>query len=121
MLKCLIADDSKVIRMLLSKIMSNLGMEVMEAADGEEAVEMFKTQQPDLMIMDINLPVMDGMDVVLVVKDTPDVKQPKIILCSLIKDINRIKKALEEGVDDYIMKPFDEEIITSKLSILGMI
>ena len=62
MAKCLIADDSKVIRMILSKIMSNLKYDIIEAEDGEEVVELCETEEPDLIIMDTKLPILEGLD-----------------------------------------------------------
>ena len=82
MSKCLIADDSKVIRMLLSKIMLSLGFSVLEAEDGEEVVEITQTQEPDLIIMDWSLPVMDGIDALYKIKELNLVKSPKVVFCS---------------------------------------
>lgn len=62
MAKCVIADDSRIIRMLLSKIMANLNFEVIEAEDGEEVVEMVELNEPAVVIMDWRLPVLDGID-----------------------------------------------------------
>ena len=119
-MKCLIADDSKIIRLLLNKIMSNLDWDVVEAEDGEEALEIFQLQSPDLILMDWKLPVMEGIDVLYKIRDSKVAKKPKVIFCSSITDVNRIKEALQGGADDYIMKPFDEDIIYSKLAILGL-
>jgi len=120
-MKCLIADDSKIIRMLLNKIMSNLDWDVIEAEDGEEAYEAFQLQSPDLVLLDWTLPVMDGIDVLYKIRDTKNIKQPKVIFCSSLADVNRIREALQGGANDYIMKPFDEDIIYSKLAILGLV
>jgi two-component system, chemotaxis family, chemotaxis protein CheY len=118
--KCLIADDSPVIRMLLVKIMSNMHFEMLEAEDGEETVEIVELQEPDLIIMNSQLPILDGMDVLYKIRSSKHLKQPKIIFCSSVKDVDSIRDALRNGADDYLMKPFDEEIIISKLGILGM-
>lgn len=119
--KCLIADDSKTIRLLLLKIMSNFGFEVLDAEDGEEVVDLFYQHKPDLIILNLRLPVMDGIDVLYKIRADKRQKQPKIMFCSSVNDIERIQEALNGGADDYIMKPFDEEIIGSKLEILGLI
>ena len=111
MAKCLVADDSKIIRMLFAKIMGNLGFDVTEAEDGEEVVEQCQLNEFDLVIMDYRLPVLDSRLE----------KQPKIIFCSSLLDIEKIEEALDGGADDYVLKPFDEEIIISKLSILGLV
>ena len=121
MSQCLIADDSKIIRMLLNKIMSNLGFDVTEAEDGEEVVELCQLNEPDLIIMDYHLPVLEGIDAMYKIRSSRISKQPKIIFCSSLNDITIIKDALDGGADDYIIKPFDEEIIISKLAILGLV
>lgn len=119
--QCLIADDSKVIRMILSKIMNNMKYDVIEAEDGEEVVELCETKEPDLIIMDTKLPILDGIDAMYKIREMQKIKQPKIIFCSSITDPERIREALDGGADDYIMKPFDEEIILSKMEILNLV
>lgn len=121
MAKCLIADDSKIIRMLFAKIMGNLGFEVIEAEDGEEVVELCQLNEPNLIIMDYRLPVLDGIDAMYKIRNSRLEKQPKIMFCSSLVDVDKIREALDGGADDYVLKPFDEEIIISKLSILGLI
>lgn len=119
--KCLIADDSKIIRMLLGKIMNNLDFEVLEAEDGEEVVELCQINEPELIVMDWRLPVLEGIDALYKIRNSKKIKQPKVMFCSSLSDVDKIREALDGGADDYIMKPFDEEIIVSKLAILGLI
>lgn len=121
MAKCLIADDSKIIRMVLSKIMINLGFDVVEAEDGEDVINQWKKGDLDLIIMDWRLPVMEGIDVLYMIRSHTKLEQPKIIFCSSLIDAGKIREALQGGADDYIMKPFDEEIIESKITILGLL
>ncbi|MBQ8465902.1 MAG: response regulator [Alphaproteobacteria bacterium] len=121
MATCLIADDSKVIRLLLSKIMSNLGFSVIEAEDGEDVIELTQTQEPDVIIMDWSLPVLDGIDALYKLRASNLPKAPKIIFCSSSSDLDRINQAIKGGADDYIIKPFDEDIVASKLTILGLL
>ncbi|MBR1604749.1 MAG: response regulator [Alphaproteobacteria bacterium] len=121
MAKCLIADDSRVIRLLLSKIISKLGFSVIEAEDGEDVVELTQTQEPDLIIMDWNLPVLEGIDALYKIRELNLAKTPKVIFCSSSSDMDRINQAIEGGADDYIIKPFDEDIIAVKLTILGLL
>lgn len=121
MAKCVIADDSRIIRMLLSKIMANLNFEVIEAEDGEEVVEMVELNEPAVVIMDWRLPILDGIDALYKIRSLKKIKQPKVMFCSSLVDVDKIREALDGGADDYIMKPFDEEIIITKLEILGLI
>ncbi len=117
---CLIADDSKIIRMVLSKILSNLGFEVIEAEDGEEVLEKCQKENIDLVIMDSRLQVMESIDILYLMRANKKISQPKVIFCSSVIDEDRIREALQGGADDYIMKPFDEDIIESKITILGL-
>lgn len=121
MVKCIIADDSKIIRMLLSKILENFGFEVSEAEDGEELLEQCANLQPDLIICDWTLPVIDGIDVLYKIRGDKKIKQPKFVFCSFISDIEKIRQALDGGANDFVMRPFDEDIIASKLAILGIL
>ena len=84
MKKCIIADDSKIICMLISKIMGNLGYEILEAEDGEEVVELCEREEPDLIIMDTKLPILDGLDAMYKIRDMLRINQPKIIFCSSV-------------------------------------
>lgn len=121
MSSCLIADDSRVIRLLLSKIMSNLGFSVLEAEDGEDVIELAQTRELDLIIMDWNLPVLEGIDVLYKIRSLRLMKSPKIVFCSSASDLDKISQAIQGGADDYIIKPFDEDIVASKLTILGLL
>ncbi len=115
---CLIADDSKIMRMLLSKIMENFGYTVTEADDGEDLLEQCAKNMPDVIISDWNLPLIDGIDILYKIRADKKIKQPYFIFCSYIKDPEIIKQAIKGGADDFIMRPFDEDIIASKLKII---
>lgn len=119
--KCIIADDSKIMRMLLRKIMENFGFEVSEAEDGEEVLEQCLSERPELIISDWSLPMIDGIDVLYKIRADRKIRQPKFMFCSYVKDAAVIRQALDGGADDFIMRPFDEDIIGSKLAILGLL
>ena len=119
-MKCLIADDSRIIRMVLAKIFSNFGFEVEEAEDGDEVIEKCLAEEPDIIVMDWWLPVIDGIDVLYKIRNDRRIRQPRIVFCSANSNPEKISEALQGGADDYLMKPFDEEIIKSKLIILGL-
>lgn len=121
MKKCIIADDARVVRMVSAKILENLGFEVVEVEDGEEALEELEEKLPDLLILDWKMPVVDGIDVMRRVKKMEDGDKVKIIFCSAVCDLEKIQSVLNEGADDYIIKPFDHDIIQSKLTILGLL
>ena len=87
----------------------------------DEVIEKCLETEPDLVIMDWWLPVIDGIDVLYKIRDAKHIRQPRIIFCSANTDPEKISEALDGGADDYLMKPFDEEIIKSKLVILGLV
>lgn len=115
---CIIADDSKIMRMLLSKIMENFGYSVTEAENGDELLELCADKVPDLIICAWQIPLIDGIDVLIKIRSDKKIKQPAFIFCSYIKDADIIRQALDAGADDFIMRPFDEDIIASKLKII---
>lgn len=125
MTKCIVADDSRVVRGVIVKILSNLGFEVLEAETGEEVLDLYtKNKDIDLLIMDYRLPVLEGIEVLYKIREAPKEEGRKrafIILSSSIILEQNIRDALEYGADDYLMKPFDEDILSSKLEILGLI
>lgn len=115
---CIVADDSKIMRMLLSKIMENFGYTVDEAEDGEDLLEQCAKNMPDLIISDWQLPLIDGIDVLYKIRSDKKVKQPVFMFCSYQKDRDIMEQAVAGGADDFIMRPFDEDIIASKLKMI---
>ncbi len=121
MIKCVIADDSHIIRILLRKIMENFGFEVFEAEDGEEVLSLCVNENPELIISDWSLPMIDGIDVLYKIRDDKKIKQPKFIFCAAPTNLQDVQQALDGGADDFILRPFDEEIVGTKLTILGLL
>ncbi|MFC0634260.1 response regulator [Brevundimonas balnearis] len=117
---CLIVDDSRIIRKVARRIVEGLGFEVDEAADGAEALSFCAAASPDVILLDWNMPVMDGLTFVRRLRDLPG-PMPKVLFCTIETDPSRIAEALEAGADDYVMKPFDGEILQSKLAEIGAV
>lgn len=118
---CLIVDDSKVVRKLERRIMEELGFTVSEAEDGLLALEAFKANKPDLILLDWHMPNMNGLEFVVALRALPDGGTPKVIFCTTESDVNHIMQAVQSGADEYVMKPFDAEIIKGKLQQINMI
>ena len=118
---CLIVDDSKVIRMVARKIMQELGFETEEAADGKEALDACIRKIPDAVLLDWNMPVMDGLEFLGELRKLPGGDKPVVVFCTTENDVEHIQKAIEAGADEYIMKPFDSEIIQAKLAQCGLL
>ncbi len=118
---CLIVDDSRIIRKVARRIVEGLGFEVDEAADGVEALTHCGGLMPDVILLDWNMPVMDGMGFLKRLREQPGGDKPKVLFCTIETAPERIAEALGAGADDYVMKPFDGEILQSKLSEVGAV
>ena len=118
---CLIVDDSRIIRKVARRIVEGLGFEVDEAADGVEALSYCAGMMPDVVLLDWNMPVMDGLTFLRRLRATPGGDKPKVLFCTIETAPDRIAEALQAGADDYVMKPFDSEILHSKFSEVGAV
>jgi two-component system chemotaxis response regulator CheY len=117
---CLIVDDSRVMRKVARRILENMGFEIAEAADGVEALAWCRAAMPNAVLLDWNMPVMNGMEFLKHLRREPGGDAPTVVFCTVENDRSRILEALENGADEYIMKPFDGEIITSKFALAGL-
>ncbi|MCH7864835.1 MAG: response regulator [Proteobacteria bacterium] len=118
---CLVVDDSKVIRMVARKILQELDFEVLEAADGSLALEACKINLPDGVLLDWNMPVMDGIEFLRALRALPGGNSPIVVFCTTENDMDHIQQAIEAGANEYIMKPFDSEIIQAKFTQVGLL
>lgn len=118
---CLIVDDSKVVRTLEKRIMADFGYEIAEAEDGQQAADYCKTTMPNLILLDWHMPVMNGLEFLKVLRAMPNGTSPKVIFCTTESELNNIMQALSSGADEYVMKPFDSEIIKGKLQQVGLL
>ncbi|MCH7956497.1 MAG: response regulator [Proteobacteria bacterium] len=118
---CLIVDDSKVIRMVARKILEELEFETDEAADGKLALAGCQRKMPDVILLDWNMPVMDGINFLRELRTLPGGEAPKVIFCTTENDIEHIQEAIDAGANEYIMKPFDSEIIQAKFAQVGLL
>ncbi|MDR3497109.1 MAG: response regulator [Ancalomicrobiaceae bacterium] len=121
MKQCLVVDDSSVIRKVARRILEDLSFEIIEAEDGQEALEICRKQMPEAILLDWNMPVMDGMEFLMQLRREPSGKIPKIVFCTTENDIGHIAKAMRAGADEYIMKPFDREIVEAKFAEVGLL
>jgi len=118
---CLIVDDSRIIRKVARRIVEGLGFEVDEAADGAEALAFCSGLIPEVILLDWSMPVMDGMTFLRRLRALPGGMAPKVLFCTIETRAERIAEALAAGADDYVMKPFDGEILTSKFAEVGVV
>jgi len=103
--KVLIVDDTKFMRNILRNIIKKRDMEIVgEAANGEEAVELYKKLKPDLVTMDIIMPVMDGIEAVKKIMEYDS--NAKILICSAMGQQSLVIEAIQAGAKDFVIKPF---------------
>ncbi|HUB47570.1 MAG TPA: response regulator [Acetobacteraceae bacterium] len=117
----LIVDDSATIRRFVRSVMEGLGFACCEAADGAQALTICQDYMPTLIVLDWEMPVLDGLAFATALRAQPDGAIPKILFCTTHNDMAHIEKALGAGADEYVMKPFDREIIELKLRDVGLV
>ena len=118
---CLIVDDSKMIRRVASRILKDLKFEPSEASDGREAMVLCRSAMPDAILLDWNMPIMDGLSFLKALRSEPGGTEPVVVFCTAERDVIKIAEALDAGADEYVMKPFDSDIIESKFMEAGLV
>ena len=121
MLDCLVVDDSRTVRRAARRMLEAMGISVREAEDGQQALEACRAELPSLVLLDWNMPVMDGITFLRHAREEFGPDEPPIMLCTTESDISRNMTPLECGAQEYIMKPFDAEILAGKLEVLGLL
>ncbi|GIP55621.1 MULTISPECIES: response regulator [Paenibacillus] len=112
--KILVVDDAAFMRLMLKNILSKQGYEIVgEAENGLEAVEKYKALSPDLVTMDITMPVMEGVEAVRLIKQLDP--NAKIIMCSAMGQQSMVVQSLQAGARDFIVKPFQEERVLESI------
>jgi two-component system chemotaxis response regulator CheY len=118
---CLVVDDSGVVRKVARRIVETLNFSVIEAEDGEKALEACKRSMPEAVLLDWNMPVMDGLEFLVNLRRMPGGDMPKVVFCTTENGMDHIARALEAGADEYIMKPFDKDIVADKFREVGLV
>lgn len=117
---CLVVDDSRVIRKVARRILEELGFDVAEAGDGADALSFCRAAMPDTILLDWHMPVMNGPEFLRRLRQEPGGDDPRVIFCSSETELARVREALDSGADEFIMKPFDMEIVVGKLAAAGV-
>jgi len=120
-MRALVIDDSRAMRSILAGILDDLEFEVEQADDAEKAYEVLKADDGfDLALVDWNLPAMSGLDLVKLVRQRQELAGLRLMMVTTETELARVREALEAGADEYIMKPFDKEMLLEKLNLLGI-
>jgi len=118
---CLIVDDSRVVRKVARRILEELSFACEEAEDGKFALDAVQKLMPALIMLDWNMPNMNGLEFLMALRALPNGNIPKVVMCTTENDMSHIMQAMQNGANEYIMKPFDKEIVENKLSLIGVI
>ncbi len=121
MKQILVVDDSAVIRKIARRILDGMRFETSEAEDGAKALAACAFLMPDAILLDWNMPVMDGFEFLRQLRKLPGGTRPKVVFCTTENDITHIARAMHAGADEYIMKPFDKQILQSKFEEIGLV
>ncbi len=114
-MKIMLVDDSRTIRNIQKKVVAKLGFtDIVEAADGVEALAAYKESPPDLMLVDWNMPNMDGITLVKTIRQTD--KTIPMIMCTPEAEKSRVVEALKASVNNYMVKPFTAETLSEKIN-----
>ena len=118
---CLVVDDSSVIRKVARRILEKFDFRISEAEDGQQALDLCRQAMPDAVLLDWNMPVMDGYEFLKELRAMPGGNEPKVVFCTTENDVAHIARALRAGANEYIMKPFDKDIVEAKFQEVGLI
>lgn len=118
----LIIDDSRAMRSILRRIVSDLGFETLEAGHGQEALDHLEAGRvPQLCLIDWNMPVMDGYTFVTKVRENPEWRDITLMMVTTESEHGQIVRALAAGAHEYVIKPFTPDAIVEKLELLGLV
>jgi two-component system chemotaxis response regulator CheY len=117
---CLVVDDSSVTRKIARRILEEMNFKITEAEDGEKALEACQHEMPVSILLDWNMPVMDGLEFLGNLRRMPGGDRPKVVFCTTENDVAHIARALHAGANEYIMKPFDKDIVAAKFQEIGL-
>ena len=120
-MRALIVDDSRFVRGLLRGLLEERGIECAEAADGQAGLDALHAGVPfDLALVDWNMPVMDGLEMLKRMR-AEGFPEMKVMMVTTEAENDFILRALDAGADEYLMKPFDDEALSEKLAMLGLV
>lgn len=120
-MRALVIDDSRTVRVIIGKILEELNIEVHQARDGLEALELLKTTPGiELMLVDWNMPRMDGLEFLRAVRAQRAYANVPILMVTSESEAEQVARALDAGATEYLMKPFTKEILVAKLGLLNV-
>ena len=118
---CLVVDDSRVVRKAARRMLEGFGFTVREAGDGAEALDACRAELPQAVLLDWNMPVMDGITFLRAARAEFGPDRPVVVLCTTEAAMDRIVEALQAGAQEYVMKPFNAAILQDKFVQAGLL
>jgi len=120
-MQAMVVDDSRVMRTILTRLLTGMNFTVLQASDGAEALQMLEDgARPDVALVDWNMPVMDGLTFIKRCRANPDYRDLVLMMVTTESEQSQIVRAMAAGAHDYVVKPFTEEMIVQKLGLLGL-
>ncbi len=122
MAKALVVDDSRAVRMILTRTLRGLGFEVCEAGNGREALEVIEAEKSavTLVLADWNMPEMNGLELLKRLRQKPELSSLVVVMVTTETELDQMVAALGAGANEYVMKPFTKDILAEKLQLAGV-
>jgi two-component system chemotaxis response regulator CheY len=121
-MRALVIDDSRTARIIISNTLKECGITVAQAANGKEALEQLKKiPNVALLLVDWNMPVMNGLDFIRAVRAERVYDGVRILMVTSEAESSQVTRALEAGADEYLMKPFNKDVLLAKLNLLDVV
>jgi two-component system chemotaxis response regulator CheY len=121
-MRALVIDDSRTVRAIIRKILTEVGLDVIEAGDGREGLDQLRlAPDTELVLVDWNMPVMNGLDFIKAVRADRAYDPVRIMMVTTETEQEQLVRALEAGANEYVMKPFTRDVLIAKLSLLNVI
>ena len=115
-MKVLLTDDSSTMRKIQKRVLASMGIDdVLEASNGKEALELISQQKFDFVLMDVNMPEMNGMEALKAIRSNPDTVKLPVIMCTSVADKGQVMEAIKAGATNYLVKPFQPEDLQKKI------
>nr|TFG54918.1 MAG: response regulator [Hyphomicrobiales bacterium] len=121
MKRCLIVDDSRIIRKVARKILEAMDFEIDEAEDGTSALESCRRDMPAAILLDANIPAEGSMEFLRALRGEDNGQEPIVLILTSENNVAQISEAVNAGANEYIMKPFDSGVIEAKFADVGLV
>ena len=112
----LIVDDAEFLRLRISKMLTESGHEVLEAENGVQAISIYKRESPDIILMDITMPEMDGLTALKEIRSQDP--KAKIVMLTALGQESIVLEAIKSGAKDFVVKPFERDRVMSAINKL---